>query len=65
MIDTMNKFGVCTNAVGKKALFLMSSPNTAAISPDDALNLAAWLVALAEPDASHSFEDVLDAIRAT
>lgn len=58
--DTGNKFGVCIN--GKHALFLMTSPKTEAISPDDALNLAAWLVVLAEDHASHSFVEVLAAI---
>jgi hypothetical protein len=63
-IDTMNKFGVCVASFkGEKHLFLMTSPQTPYISADDALNLAAWLVAIAEDSASHTFAEVLEAIQ--
>jgi hypothetical protein len=35
------------------------------MTPDEALVHAAWLVAIAEPNASHSFADVLEAVRNT
>lgn len=59
-INRSNKFGVCINH--KHALFLMTGPAADAITPDEALNLAAWLAALAEPYASHTFQQVRDAI---
>lgn len=59
-IDTSNKFLVTT--IGNHFLMRLSP---ARISADDALLLAAWLVAMAEPYASHKFADVLTAVQNT
>lgn len=60
-IDTFNKFAVGHGAAGLTILL----PPLGLVKPDDALLLAAYLVALAEPSASHPFADVLAAVRAT
>lgn len=61
-IDTFNR-----NLVG---LHLGSGSITvqqprARMTPDEALTHAAWLVAVAETSATHSFADVLEAVRNT
>lgn len=58
-IETMNKFFVATK--GKEVIFLMPIP--CSMSADDAMLLAAYLVSMAEMDASHKFEEVLAAIQ--
>ena len=62
-IETVNKFLVGYNAgmiVISGAVRLRER-----LTPDDALLLAAWLVACAEVQASHSFDDVLKAVQST
>ena len=61
LMDTLNKFAV--GALDKSVVVLI--PPQGPVSPDDALLLAAYLVAIAEPSASHPFADVLAAVRAT
>lgn len=61
MIDTFNKFLVGANAAG----IIIMKPPSGLMSPDDALLLAATLVALAEYKASHSFAEVLKAVQNT
>jgi hypothetical protein len=56
-IDTFNQFMVCGVRGG------LQIDVGRRISPNEALNLAAWLVALAEPDADHEFSAVLEAVR--
>jgi hypothetical protein len=61
-IDTSNRYMV---ARGHDRLFIMRTPPPA-LSDDDALNLAAWLVAMVlEPDVDERFAAVLRAIRNT
>lgn len=57
--DTLNKFMVGIS--GARITFLRPVPHT--ISMDDALNLAAWLVALA--DGRDKFPAVLEAVQST
>ena len=59
-IDTLNKFAVGSLADSIVVLIPPQGP----VSPDEALVLAAYLVALAEPRASHPFAEVLAAIKA-
>lgn len=60
-IDTLNKYGVGMS--GARINMLM--PPRGTMSPDDALNLAAWLVAMAEGMTNTEFTDVLEAVRNT
>ena len=60
-LETLNKFAV--GGLGESIVVL--NPPRGPVSPDDALLLAAYLVALAELGASHPFAEVLAAIRAT
>jgi hypothetical protein len=60
-IDTLNKFGVGGAAGG----FVITRPAFLPMSADDALLLAAYLVAIAEPQATHTFAEVLAAVRST
>lgn len=59
-INTTNDFLVGTGGDGVTVIF----PISGRIPKDKALRLAAWIVALAEPDEGE-FEKVLDAIRNT
>ncbi|CAN1724402.1 conserved protein of unknown function [Hyphomicrobium sp. 1Nfss2.1] len=59
-IDVMNKFGV---SVGGGGIALLVPPRTP-MTKDEALVLAAWLVALADP-LGERFEKVLDAVLST
>lgn len=60
-IDTTNKFMVAVQ--GDDVVMLKPLPPR--MSPDDALLLAAYLVALAEYRANHQFQAVLDAVQNT
>ena len=57
-IDTTNKFMVAVQADNVVVL----RPLPKVFTPDDAMLLAAYLVALAEHKASHPFQAVLDAV---
>ena len=57
-MDVMNKFLVGTSVPGR--IVIQCPPHT--LTPDDALLLAAWLVALAEPQAAVKFHDVRKAV---
>ena len=59
-MDVMNKFLV--GAHGQR-IVIQRMPET--LTPDDALLLAAWLVALAEPQATVTFHSVLKAVEET
>lgn len=60
-MDTANRFLVCAQG---DTLVLLRSPQR--ISKDEALNLAAWLVALADKSVDHeSFKQLLDAVEST
>ena len=61
-IDTMNKFMVGAGGRGKGFMMLNPPLRGQTISADDALLLAATLVAIAEHEASHSFAEVLQAV---
>lgn len=50
---------------GDVDLVVMVSAPMVAMTADDALRHAAWLVAIAEPYASHPFADVLKAVQST
>lgn len=58
-IPTMNLFGVGITGPGVCIL----RPVSSILTPDEALNLAAWLVAMAEHQATHSFDEVLKAVQ--
>ena len=60
-IDCTNKHLVGTNATHVTTMTPPAGPMTF----DDALSLAAWLVAVAEPHAQHKFDEVLEAVRGT
>lgn len=57
-IDTSNRFVVSVNGSG----ILVMNPPQAPITPEDALVFAAWLVALAEHQASFDFDDARKAV---
>ena len=59
-IDTMNRFGVGVQGDG----VVIVMPPRGIISKDDAILLAAWLVALADP-LEDRFEKVLHAIQSS
>lgn len=61
-IDTFNRFGV--SMFGGNVVLLAPPLRARAIPPADALALAAWIVALADP-AGERFPAVLDAVRNT
>jgi hypothetical protein len=61
VIDTTNKFLVACR--GECVSILL--PPLDSISADDALVLAAYLVSMAEHDATHPFADVLAAVQNT
>jgi hypothetical protein len=58
-MDTFNKFAVGVQG-DKITIFNIVGP--ARISNDEALNLAAWLVSLADPD-GEKFTDMLSAVQ--
>lgn len=50
-MDTTNKFAVSVQGTGRESIIIFSRPLVpAAMTRSDALNLAAWLVALADRD---------------
>ncbi len=60
-IETLNKFMV---AAGGKGIAMLNGPHRGVpFSADDALLLAAYLVSMAEHKASHTFEEVLNAVQ--
>lgn len=61
MIDTLNRFMVGWHGGG--IVILNVSALQKRISGDEALLLAAHLVAMAEPLASHKFSEVLEAVQ--
>lgn len=63
MIDTANKFQV--GSFGGNRLIILGIPPVFGMTPDDALNLAAWLVAIAEPMGNRKFAEVLEAVKST
>lgn len=60
-IETLNQWMVASQ--GKNVRIMM--PPLGVLSADEAMRLAAWLVTMAEMDATHKFEDVLKAIQNT
>ncbi len=61
MVDTFNKYIVGRHG---KDVVIVNRP-TGPMSPDDAMNLAAWLVSVAEHDASETFEEIFNAVQNT
>lgn len=62
-ITTANIFGVGVR-VGDGRLYIQSSTVVYPLSKDDALNLAAWLVAMADPTRER-FDELLKRVLAT
>jgi len=66
-MDIMNKFGVGLHGSMPMAKVVVGRYiSVASLTPDDALILAAWLVAVAEPfksQACPSFNDILDKVQ--
>jgi len=59
-----NKFDVAIKSAGK--ITIMTPPEDMELTGDEAINLAAWLVALAPmAGTTEKFEDVLAAVEAT
>lgn len=61
-IDTRNDFGVAINAGNGNIVVLLHDRLRRDISPEEALNLAAWLVTLADP-LQKRFPAVLEAVQ--
>ena len=61
-LDTFNKFMVAVLA-GTDSIFFYGRPLPESISKKDALNLAAWLVALATSDPDNDFMPLLKAVQ--
>ncbi len=61
-IDTLNKWVVGVHAGTGGAVFLIPPQQGQVIPPDDALALAAHIVALVEHNAEHTFDEVRAAI---
>jgi len=59
-IETLNMFFV---SAGGGKVVIMKPPARGVLTPDEAMNLAAYLVSLAEMDATVKFEDVLKAVQ--
>ncbi len=60
-IETLNKFMV---TAGGKGIVMLNGPHRGmTFTADDALLLAAYLVSMAEHDAAHTFEEVLNAVQ--
>ena len=59
----MNEFLV--GVQGDNIVIQKSWPLKLPISPDQAINLAAWLVACAEPNATRKFDDVRREVEST
>lgn len=65
-IETANDLMVSVHRRGLGgALVVTVSAPAVAMTPDEALRHAAWLVAVAEPHATHTFADVLQAVQGT
>lgn len=56
----MNKYLVGANHAG---LIVIQNPPRGRISPADALELAAWIVVMAEPNAPRPFAEVLEEVQ--
>lgn len=56
-IDAMNTFGVGSR--GNRICVLLPQRLQSGITRDEAIQLAAWLVAMAQPRASHTFVEAL------
>lgn len=63
-ISTLNDFAVCASGSGSRLAFgVLRRPFN--MTADEALRMAAWLVAMAEPYAKYQFRDVLEAVQST
>lgn len=62
-LDTTNKFGVAGSSA--KKILIMFPPLRGELTYEDALLLAAYLVAMSEPFVGYKFEDILNAVRST
>lgn len=60
-MDVPNNHGVCIRSDGKIAMLL---PPVAAMSKDEALILAAWIVCLVDP-LGERFEEIISAVENT
>jgi DeoR/GlpR family transcriptional regulator of sugar metabolism len=61
-MDTLNKFGVGVSGLGLESIVVLLNP-ARVMSKQDALNLAAWLVVLAD-EADEVGESKFDKLRA-
>ena len=62
-IDTSNKFMVGASVSGNFITLHHPPRIGSTLTPDEALVLAAYLVSMAEPSASHTFKEVLEAVQ--
>jgi hypothetical protein len=60
-IDTTNQFGVCASGNGSIGILV---PPRGMLTKQQALTLAAWLVALADP-LGEEFQNILEAVQNT
>lgn len=60
-IDTLNQFGV--GVIGRGITLLFPPKVGQIFTPDEALTLAATLVAVCEHEASNTFAEVLEAVQ--
>jgi hypothetical protein len=58
-IDTSNRHIVSFRPSDKRVLIIRAHEE---LTPDEALNLAAWLVAIADGKAKHTFDEIREAI---
>ena len=61
MPGEIDRFMVSANSMG----VALVRPPHGLMSYDDALVLAAWLVSIADPQPSHTFKEVLEAVQET
>lgn len=60
-IETLNQWMV--GSQGRNVRIM--APPLGALSADEAMRLAAWLVTMAQMDATHPFEEVLKAVQSS
>lgn len=64
-VNVSNQHGIASGAGGKRLTMLLPPTRATEWTPEQALVIAAWLVAMAEPFASVPFADVLHKVKST